>query len=322
MINPYAIGFVCVAAAFGVGVDYFVQSRASGSQPGEYAFSAYLGGYADRYQQTVASIDKARRQSAAAREHLPEAPEGWVRREWDPTDPDETDILAGMTLIEQMAYKDEKKRARKIARHDAWEYVRGDEVVRLAARYTAPDDADKAMRDAGAILSGARFGNGGPRYEGYAVVQGVPFFRVLGDDAGGALVLEAFIGDGITLGVAARARPETVRALLERVDFESLNLMLDTPLHGIGPDAPRLTPEEEVALAGVHATARYGADRVNAAPAPEEAATAAPEPRGVASDDREAATGVGRRREDGKPKRLQLSGGRSCLGSSGSTFCD
>lgn len=354
MFNSYAFAFAGVAIAFTAGADYVVQSKANGSYPGAYPVSTYLESYGIRYTDTMAALDKAKRQSEAAREHLPEAPEGWERRTWDTTNPDEAEILSGMILLEQMEYKKAMKKAALIARKDAWEYVRGEEVIRLSARFTHPDDEENRMNAVGALLSGAQFGEQGPKYEPYGIVQGVPFFRVLETDINGgeALALEAFIGDGIQIGVAATAAPETVRAFLERIDYDNLNLMLDAPQPRIGSAAPTLTADEEMALAAFHAAMRYETERLasNAlgnqfldqlhqqteggelnAVAQESAAPAKPAVRevklngGQALGERDANSGVKRLQvgqSGDKPTRLQLSGGRSCLGNASGKFCD
>lgn len=329
MVNSYAIGFACVAAAFAVGTDYVVQSKANGSYPGEYAFADYVGAYNTRLGETINDYKTARRQAQAAHFHLPEAPEGWVRREWEDPHADAGEVLTGLPLIQQMALKDELKKAAQVALFDTWDYVRGDEMIRLSARFIGDDSEERGIVALGHLVSEAYYGESGPSYAPYAVVQGVPYFEVTGDDAkrGAQLALEAFIGDDILIGVAANAAPETVRAFLERIDYDALNLMLDEPLAQVGSNAPPLTKDQELVIAAQAAEGRYGGTKLamDIDPTKENIAgqieTEAKKPAasvvtltgGNALGDRAAETGV---------SRLQLSGGRSCLGSSSGSLCD
>lgn len=329
MFNPYAIGFVCVAASFAVGADYVVQAKANGSVPGEYAFATYVGSYTTRLGETVSAIDTARRQSKEAHIYLPEAPEGWERRAWKEPHADAGDVLDGMPLTAQMAVKKELKKAAQVALFDTWEYVRGDELIRLSARYIGNDSEERGIVALGHLVSEAYYGSSGPSYAPYSLVQGVPFFEVTGEDkqGGTALALEAFLGDDVLLGVAANARPETVSAFLEMIDYDNLNLMLDEPLARVGSNAPQLTQAQQMVIAAKAAEARYGGTKLAMnTEAAKEASTRPPEPEpqkpetsvvklsgGNALNEREADTGV---------RRLEMSGGRSCLGSNSGAFCD
>ena len=319
MFNPYAIGFVCVAATFAVGTDYVVQAKANGSYPGEYAFATYVGSYTSRLGDTVSAIDTARRQSKEAHTHLPEAPEGWERRAWEDPNPDAAEMLAGLPLTEQMAVKRELKKAAQVALFDTWDYVRGDEMVRLSARYIGNDSEERGIVALGHLVSESIYGASGPSYAPYAVVQGVPFFEVTGAEVqgGAALALEAFIGEDILIGVAANAAPETVRAFLERIDYDSLNLMLYEPVAGVGSAAPALSAAEELEVATLAAEQRYGQAgdaEAEGAPEPNEPAAATVKLNG--------GNALGGRAEDSGVSRLQLSGGRTCLGASSGKFCD
>ncbi|MEQ8294024.1 MAG: hypothetical protein RIA08_17615 [Roseovarius sp.] len=325
MFNPYAIGFVCVAASFVVGADYVVQAKANGSFPGEYAFSEYVGSYNARLGETVSAIDTARRQSKEAHIHLPEAPEGWERRAWKDPNPDADEKLAGLPLTTQMAVRKELKKAAQVALFDTWDYVRGDEMVRLSARYIGNDSEGRGIVALGHLVSESFYGSTGPTYVPYAVVQGVPFFEVTGEDVqGGAqLALEAFIGEDILIGVAANAEADTVRAFLELIDYDSLNLMLDEPVAGVGSAAPALTTAEELQLAESAAALRYG-EKTLAPTTGQGEADAAPEPEAPAATvvKLNGGNALGQRTEDSGVSRLQLSGGRSCLGASSGRLCD
>ncbi|MEQ9258582.1 MAG: hypothetical protein RIG84_05750 [Roseovarius sp.] len=338
MFNSYAFGFVGVAAALVIGADYVVQSKANGANPGEYALASYVGNYSERIESTVAMFDRMKRQTEEARVHLPEAPEGWERRDWDATNAEADAILARLHLVEQMAFKDALKTAKRIARTDAWEYVQGGQSVRLAARFTGHSSEDKRITAMGVPLSGAYFGREGATYTPFAVVRGVPFFEVAGPEkeGGAALTVEAFLGPDIILGAATDGSPETLKAFLELVDYDNLNLMLDEPLAAIGSAAEPLGEAGKQALFTHAMAAHYGAGAALAALAPDASAGAQP----VAATPAKPVTGtlklnggqalgqrdgikrvtVGQSSANG-PKRLELSGGRACLGGSGS-LCD
>lgn len=331
MVNTYAIGFVCVAAAFAVGTDYVVQAKAHGSYPGEYAFGDYVGAYNARLGETVSAYKTARRQSEAAHVHLPEAPEGWVRREWTEPHADKGEVLAGLPLIEQMALKKELKKAAQVALFDTWDYVRGDEMIRLSARFIGDDSEERGIVALGHLVSESYYGESGPSYAPYAVVQGVPYFEVSGEQAqrGAQLALEAFVGDDILIGVAANAEAETVRAFLERIDYDALNLMLDEPLARIGSNAPPLTEAQEMVIAAQAAEGRYGGAQLamDIEMAKENIAgqrepEAEPEKPAASVVQLTGGNALGGREADTGVNRLQLSGGRTCLGASTGKFCD
>lgn len=329
MFNPYAIGFVCVAASFAVGADYFVQAKANGSYPGEYAFATYVGSYNARFGETVSAIDTARRQSKEAHIHLPEAPDGWERRAWKDPNPDADEKLASLPLTTQMAIRKELKKAAQVALFDTWDYVRGDEMVRLSARYIGNDSEERGIVALGHLVSESFYGSTGPAYVPYAVVQGVPFFEVTGEDVrgGAALALEAFIGEDILIGVAANAEADTVRAFLELIDYDSLNLMLDEPVAGVGSAAPVLSKAQEMEIASQAAERRYGAEKLAMDAAPAESNVASepqPEPEAPAATVVKLNGGdaLGQDASESGISRLQLSGGRSCIGASSGTFCD
>lgn len=365
MANTYLLGFAAVAAIAVAGVDYMVQAEAAGKKPGAYPVGAYVDTFAGRFNGMKDSRAQAARQSVSAKTHLPQAPEGWVRREYDPEISPEfeassdlegeqkvADALNGDFLATQMR-KTAIREARTLARERVWEYVRGDEVIRLSASYAAPQEnasfQGMAMEMA---MTNMALMTGMP--EGYAVVQGVPFLRRVdradGDapapDAIVPLSLSAQIGADVRLGVEARAAPDSVRMLLERIDYDALNAMLDTPQPGIGSAAPVLKPEEEARMAALAATAwrdarmQKSADLESRVIASAGAVAGGP-PASAQSDGaaRQAGEGQGNilsrvksllgggpakddaGRQADKPRRLQLSGGASCLAGSAGRFC-
>lgn len=114
-LNTYTAGFVCVAACSVVGVDYMMQTKAAGSHPGAYSFTTYLGEYGLRVDDTLAHIDKTRRQSVEARMHLPMEPAGWDRVARDIGAIDMTELTRGMHVVQSMAAKKERSKATALA---------------------------------------------------------------------------------------------------------------------------------------------------------------------------------------------------------------
>ena len=223
MFNSYAIGFACVAAVMTVGVDYVVQSKANGSYPGEYSFTAYIGGYADRYTETIADMDKARRQSAEARSHLPEEVAGFIRQGWERDASGDDAIMAGMNLLELRAFKDGLKVARMAARKQVYEYARGEETFRLSAIYEPAPEEGRAERVEAFVAPGVSMET--VQLAGYDIIQGVMFFRMidletgLGSDPNGPQMLQAFLGDGIALGVYTDGPLADLPQVLASIDY-------------------------------------------------------------------------------------------------------
>lgn len=391
MINAYSIGFVFVAATAVAGMDYVVQSNRAGAELGELSISEYTSSFTDRFVAAKAEKEKAKRQSEPAKVHLPEAPEGWERREWVPeleegfdsiaeNSPEGSDdmieALNNSPVARLMQAKGNAK-AIKAAREQVWEYVRGDEVIRIAAKYS-PRKKQQGLQSLAMEMVATNMGLMNS-LEGYAVVQGVPVFRVVSfdeldpnaDDIGRPLRLEAHLGEEISLNISANAQDESVRELLAMVDFDGLNAMLDAPLAGVGRDAPVLTLEEQLEQAELAANAhRQGelaksreledsmamsAEKITGKPATNAQLESRPVQKenasitskimgffsGGESDEVAAAkhtspsesgedagaggimdmlTGGGDAAKE-PPKRLQLSGGKSCLGNSAGNFC-
>ena len=398
MLNAYSLGFIGVATVALFGVDYIVQSKSAGAAPGEYSIGQYVDSITGRFAAAQAEKEKAERQAELAKVHLPEAPEGWERREWEPELEDgfdisiESDADAEKELNEalnnspvaRMIQAQGNAETRQAARDQVWEYVRGDEVIRISAKYSRPQKR-KGFQALAMEMVATNMGMMSV-LEGYAVVQGVPVFRVVGmeefdpnaKDVARPLRLEAHMGREISLGVYAEAKDESVRELLALIDFDGLNAMLHTPLEGVGKAAPVLSLEEQIARAELAAEAHRkgelnksrkleeqmieqaaaisGTPTVGAelAPQPEAKPAAGSEPQQEASltskifgffsggDEEQLASAEGTAPEEAEssgglfgmfsggsaeetpaapPKRLKLSGGKSCLSNSVGKFC-
>ncbi len=336
MINAYSIGFVCVAAVAVGGVDYVMQAQAAGKAPGQYSVTEYIGSYTDRFDETIAAHQKASRQSEPARTHLPEFADGWERREWTPDTEGHDELLKTMNILQQASFKKGIRAARTAAKYQAWEYVRGSETVRLTANFklSDPDDAERprvtAFIDPGLQINIAQA-------KGYGVVKGVPFMKLVnieteaGSQPGGPVFLQAFLGDDMAIGVYAETDDKSLRALLEQINYDALNAMLETPLQGIGSEAPVLAQEQEAemianAVAGFDALyydtleARNARTRAGLAGKSSKrkvgssGASTFKKVEGVAPVESASQQGL-------KPQRLKLSGGNSCLSGSAGRLC-
>lgn len=340
MANTYFLGFAAVAAIAVAGVDYMVQAQAAGAAPGTYPVSAYVDTFAGRFNTMRADRSLAARQAVRAKTHLPEASEGWERREWQPDLADPLQVRMALpdgaeladaqdtSFLAVQLRKQAASAAAKTAKEQVWEYVRGDEVIRLSALYTPPgeDGTDRDIVED--ITDMAQFLENA---QGYAVVQGVPFF--MSPDAQqateqaeeGAILpigLKARIGSDIRLGVNARASADSVRTLLERIDYDALNAMLDAPQPGIGSAAPVLTPEEEAAALAALAAARTISEAsATSAPGREQAAQGNALSRVKSFFGAGKSAHAGQAEPEDKPKRVQMSGGASCLEGSAGRFC-
>ncbi|MEM6588921.1 MAG: hypothetical protein AAF641_10775 [Pseudomonadota bacterium] len=256
-VNPFAIGFAVVAAGAFVGADFWDQAGKSQTDPEAFSKHAYLDTVEQRGEDTVGWFKKKQAQSVNARDHLPDAPEGWTRDAWDVERIDLAAMTKGMNIVEKSRAKQEHIAARLVADDDVWEYRRESEVLRIFVRF------DRERYEPKVPISGwltERFAPmNKPVYSGYAVVQGVPFLKVESgrdNDLIQPLMLEAVLGDNVTLAIAGKATRQTVLELVERIDFDALNEMLDHSIRPVGSAAPKLDDNEAMTLARLHADAR------------------------------------------------------------------
>lgn len=341
-MNPFAFGFAAVAISAVGAVDYISQAQRAGLAPGTYSAGAYVASFGERYTARRDATALAERQRARAKTHLPQAPEGWDQRVFEPAegganthaDLDGRILTSGEaeSFLAAQSRKADRAKARKAAKAGTLEYQRGAQIVRLSATYDKPEQPE-GIADLAVAMAGLGINGLGGQLRGYAVVQGVPFFRdmnigpaQLPQDGPARLSLTAMISPQITLNVQALATEADLRALLEQVDYTALNAMLDTPLPGIGADAPAIPAAGEAvwaelalqamragqsaAFEDLGARALAMVDRAAAGEAPAAADTA---------DTVETAQGAAAK--PAKPGRLKLSGGSSCLGNSAGKLC-
>lgn len=333
MFNAYTAGFVCVAVTAAVGVDFVTQARQAGSGPTDFALSAYADSVTSRVSGTLGAIDKTRRQSRDAREHLPESVAGWERRKWVRDASGDEEAMRGLGLLEQRALKDRIKVSQKAARNEVYEYVRGSDRVRLSARFEPqPDGRARASRVTAFV--DPRIDPARASLEGYDIIQGVFFFRLsdpetgFGSDPEGPMMLQAYLGDGVALGVYADHPVDDLPALLNGIDYDALNAMLDEPVAHVGSNAPHV-PEDQKAQFLEMAAAAYMSDPeellaagVDASPASAPQGGQALQGGAEVSRLTPGKAGQAGKRGDDGPKRLTLSGGRSCLDSSSGRLCN
>ena len=362
--SPFPYFAVIAVLAVG-GVDYFNQAKKAGPDIGAYSFGAYTDSIksriADMRSARDAARDKAERQAALAKLHLPQAPEGWERREWTPelsdtfSDGTENDLEATVTtaLDDNAAMRAlngvMNSKVRKAAKDEVWEYVGPYGTIRLSAEYTPHSGrllSEKILMDPRG--SGVVNRHGVPVKLG--VIRGVTFYfkkRDLYDSAGtypgsAPIYLIAPMGQDVKLTAYAETDPQMLMHLLERIDYDALNAMMDTPAQDVGSAAPDLTDKERQAMVATLQTAMMDRLKNKIELAVDQAASQAAIQRLTAkSDDRQDENSVLERlfNKDGQtdanagngtakakpeaaaPKRLKLSGGRSCLDGSSGKLC-
>ncbi|MCZ4351603.1 hypothetical protein O4H61_03660 [Roseovarius aestuarii] len=359
-MNFFAFGFAAVAISAVGAVDYINQANRAGQTPGSYGVSSYVRSFGERYTETREASALDARQRVKAKTHLPESPDGWQQQVFVPAEggADLHADLDNRTVIDDpnadfltaQTRKSDRATAQREAKAKTLEYLRGDQIVRLSAAFEKPEDHD-SVSDIAVALAGAGLKGLGGNWDGYAVIQGVPFFRnihvgpaELPQSGPVRLKLLAMISPQITLEVEARATETDLRALLEQVDYAALNAMLDNPLPAVGPEAPAIAPAQQAAVASLaleamrkgQAAHLEGLQERALALVDAQAGRAIPDDKADHAKSSDSAFGKlknlfgGGARDDAKksgqadkakPARLQLSGGSSCLEGSSGRFC-
>ena len=259
-------GFAIVGALAMGGVDYTMQSKRLGQPLGQIGLAAYVDTITNRYEAANAASALKSRQKQAAKVHLPEAPEGWTRRNWEDGDnallePPARDLGAlqrkdakarELSLMMAGMLAEEIKGGPRLRRSEIWVYERGDEIIALRAKYTKPDAkpsfSSMVQRVADTDIRGVA------EARGYAVIAGVAYGEirpVKGDDARAKYRgFSASMGENIMISVRAVASDDAIRSMMAAIDYDGLNGMLDPPLENVGLQAPVVEPAQQVALAG------------------------------------------------------------------------
>lgn len=277
-------GFCLIAAIAAVGVDYVNQSRLAGDRPGGFGPGAYAASIGTRFlgfrQAQEAEAIRRTLRAGEPRKLLPEAPEGWQRRDWteadaarlaSPPDRRADPALAGAIRAEPAAQILSRIDAAATARDNDREvhvYERGEEIValRLTRRATAPEEA--AAR---------------PPARGFAMIGGLAFAdsAAAPDPAAADPVprrISARLGEEAEISALALATDASIRTLLAAIDYDRLNASLDHPLAGVGNDATVPDPEQSRALAEAAIARADGAQTGAAQNASAPAASAAADP--------------------------------------------
>ncbi len=259
------IALVCTGIGAAGLADYADQTRMAGVPLGEISVFDYAGQFGLPNAALSAALTAPDTLSAAdPRAYLPAAPEGWTRRHWSAGDNTwlhkarrlgDTGAKTDGTMLENGldAFMDHRDTyAQRRALGSGWIYERGDEIIYIGAD-RLEDGSDNSMLGRG-LSKVDRALNRMNFREGYAVVHGVPYAETMYSAENKRLFrsFEARIGYGQEIRVKVRSHATTasVNALLEHIDHAGLNGLLDQPVAGIGPEAPRLPAEAGAMLAG------------------------------------------------------------------------
>ncbi len=258
MLNFQAVGFVFILAIVGLGLDYHQQTLKSDLELGELSASAYVdtitGRFSDAQEAKVAKTAERERKSrvrSGARPYLPEAPEGWTRREWAAGDNSsittpkreledfEKEALESSTLLKNMAAASEK-RAQEERNEQTWVYERGNEVVSVRVRYSEMPKGNTITANAMTMVIGNLNAMAIP--EGWGVIQGVPYgtyHSMLSTEPKNYRSLDAAIGFGteVKLDVRTNTTDAATREILTQIDYDGLNSLLPKPLAHVGSGA-------------------------------------------------------------------------------------
>ena len=288
MSKLYALGFFLIAGgAFGA-IDYNQQAMNAGETLQSYGVGRYaetrLGSVGGIFTGALEAKRLKQRQAKPASVHLPEAPEGWTRRDWrdtdkavflpysdfsmsdpDPENPPKFNYIElaetypALSLINLA--QDENPDANfiehsmrmpedKMLHRDVFIYQKGEEFVALRATYDPRFDKPRPMMEWVMIGLAAQMG-GTQRVKGYAYYDGVPFAKsktIVNSEyiPNGIRVVASEISRKIKVEAWSAASDESVRDLLSRVDYAGLNAMLDEPVEGVA-DVPDLPLDEQLA---------------------------------------------------------------------------
>ncbi len=258
-------GFAIVAVMATGAVDYTMQSKRLGQPLGQIGLAAYVDTITNRYETANAASALKSRQKQAARTHLPEAPEGWTRRDWEEGDnalltPPARDLKSlerkaakarELSLMMAGMLAEEVKGGPRLRRTEIWVYERGDEIIALRAKYTKPDAkpsfSSMVRRVADADIRGVA------EARGYAVIAGVAYGEirpVQGDEARAKYRgFSASMGEDVMISVRAVASDDAIRSMMAAIDYDGLNGMLDPPLENVGSQASVVERAQQAVLA-------------------------------------------------------------------------
>lgn len=258
-------GFAAIVAMAVTGVDYSMQARATGQTLGQLGASGYVDTISGRYQAANAARALEARQDQEAKIHLPEAPQGWIRRAWSEADITRFEPLKhDMTSWERRTWAAAEVApmmagmvaadvplATRLRRTTLWVYERGDEMIAMRAVYSKTDELQR-FPGLDTMIEAANQ-QGIDSATPYAFVQGVGFGEVRVDrEITGPVAYRGFaasMGDNVMIALRTDASDASILALMGAIDYDGLNGMLDVPLANVGTDAPKVDPAQAMALA-------------------------------------------------------------------------
>jgi hypothetical protein len=289
MANSMFAAFAAVTLTVVGALDYTMQTRKADLAFGELGLGAYFETMGTRFagmkaeQAAAAETGSLRRQEP--RTLLPEAPEGWVMREWNegdrsrlypsrdtlataregaPEDFQEIyEHLENDPQFQNMAKASERMLVADEQRSIRF-YQRGDSLIALKLDFNREASGiglngsltGGVQQNAMDIIAGNMTAMS--NHEGFAVVGGVAFGQSssifdLGDeveDTGPVVrTLRGAMGHEVTISVRAMATDVEIRDLLAQIDYDTLNKLLTTPLANVGSNAPDIAPAEERSVA-------------------------------------------------------------------------
>lgn len=261
MFNFQVVIFALIMAVVGLGVDYHQQSLKADLKLGDLSIGDYVqtisGRFSDVQQAKADKIEergRAKRWRAGVRPYLPEAPEGWTRREWNAGDNSriseparemadfEEELLASNTLLKNMAAASEKRAAEEF-NSQTWVYERGDEIVSVRARVSEAPKGNTISANAMNMIAGNL--NAMNIMEGWGVIQGVAYgtySSFASNEEKDYLTLSAVIGfgDEVKLNVRTNTSDAATREILDLIDYDEMNALLPRPLAHVGKGAKEI----------------------------------------------------------------------------------
>ncbi|WP_306113206.1 MULTISPECIES: hypothetical protein [unclassified Roseovarius] len=270
MFNFQAVGFVVILGIVGIGLDYYQQTLKADLELGELSAGAYVetvtGRFGDVQEAKAAKTAERERKArvrGGARPYLPEAPEGWTRREWIAGDNSaittparemsdvEKEALESSTLLKNMAAAS-AKRAEEDRNNQTWVYERGDEAISVRVRYSELPKGNTITANAMTMVVGNLSAMAIP--EGWGVIEGVAYGTYnsfLSEDPKPYRSLNAVIGFGseVKLEVRTNTTDEATREILTRIDYDGLNALLPNPLAHVGSGAREVPPAMQAEMA-------------------------------------------------------------------------
>ena len=262
MLKFQVIGFALILGIVVAVVDYSMQAKKAGLTVAELGVSGYIETLKGRSDEVQEAKKLVVRQKELAKTHLPEAPDGWTRREWAQGDnsrilpvPDDMSAeeieLRKNPQLQALLQSDSAVGAQRKLK-EIYVYERGDEIISIQVAFKKRKTRASGIQ--GMAMTMIK-GNMQGMFEtlGYAVVQGVAY----GESAGmfGAenkqpyRVFSANMGGRIKFVVRANASDVAIRSMLDKINYDGLNAMLDEPLQYVGSSAPELDISQQAELA-------------------------------------------------------------------------